>query len=103
MDSDNSKRLSLSELTTGLRAKLGLWIKEEQVVLAFRELDKDKSGEVTRLEFTRMINLKEYYARCEKQEYRVTVWEFARTVRDTLGRAERRDVEAAIQGFRGIQ
>ena len=103
VDSDNSKRLSLSELTTGLRAKLGLWIKEEQVVLAFRELDKDKSGEVTRLEFTRMINLKEYYARCEKQEYRVTVWEFARTVRDTLGRAERRDVEAAIQGFRGIQ
>lgn len=102
VDSDSSKRLSLSELATGLRAKLGLWMREEQVVMAFRELDKDKSGEVTRLEFTKMINLKEYYARCEREEYRVTVREFGRKVRETVSQAERRDVEAVIRGFRTV-
>ena len=102
VDSDSSKRLSLPELATGLRRKLGLWMREEHVVDTFRELDKDKSGEVTRLEFTRMINLKEYYARCEREEYMVTVKELARQVRGAVATVERREVEAVIRGFKRL-
>jgi hypothetical protein len=75
-------------------------MREEHVVDTFRELDKDKSGEVTRLEFTKMINLKEYYARCEREEYMVTVKELGRQVRGAVATAERSEVEAVIRGFK---
>ena len=104
IDEDDSKSLSVAELAAGLRDRLHLPIAQEDIEGIFQELDQDRNGIISRLEFTRKVNLKDYYLNCEKDEFAITALELADKVRQLLRQhPHKQDFECITNEFKHRQ
>ena len=88
IDANNNGKLNGEELAMGVQRRLGLWMSVESLKTLFKLLDADGSDSISRIEFAKAVNFKEYYQKCESPAYTLTKVDFLRAAL------------AALQGWR---
>jgi hypothetical protein len=96
IDSDNSGKLNGEEFAQGIRQHLRLWMSVDSLKGLFRALDADGSDSISRIEFAKAINLKEYYQKYETQTYTISKIEFLRASLEAI-RTWRTEVALPIE------